>query len=83
MGTQPVRAWGTGNKSRVMAAPIGKTYPGASLATKNAALWTSKSCSPDSHATTVSEMWASSIVWAAENLATLFSTTVNNVKRSR
>jgi len=50
-------------------------------AAQTAALWCRRS-SPDPRST-ISAMWASSLVWAAENLADMFSTTVNNVKRSR
>jgi hypothetical protein len=48
---------------------------------QGAALWC-KPGRPDPR-WTLSAMWASSIVWAAANLADVFSTTVKNVKRSR
>jgi len=50
-------------------------------AAQTAALWCKRS-SPDPRST-ISAMWASSLVWAAENLADMLSTTVKNVKCSR
>jgi hypothetical protein len=71
-----------GNANETQARSVGSTAKRVSVSgVQSAALW----CKPASldPRSTLSAMWASSIVWAAANLADVFSTTVKNVKRSR
>lgn len=70
---------GDANKTLATCVPSAAKTIGASGA-QSAALWC-KPARPDPRST-ISAMWASSIVWAAANLADVFSTTVKNVKRS-
>jgi hypothetical protein len=82
MATYPTMAPGDTNEVQVPAdVRAAKALAGLGSGAQSAALW----CKPENPdpRSTISAMWASSIVWAAENLAAMLSTTVNNVKRSR
>ena len=81
MTVHSVAAKTAADTTPTMAQPDARGLADLDAAAQTAALWCRRS-SPDPRST-ISAMWASSLVWAAENLADMFSTTVKNVKRSR
>jgi hypothetical protein len=78
MATHPVMAPGDANKVQGPRGASAAKAGGVSGA-QSTALWCRlATIDPRS---TISAMWASSIVWAAANLVDVVSTTVKNVKR--
>ena len=79
MPVHSVAAKTAGDTTQTVAQPDARALADFDAAAQNAALWCRRS-SPDPRST-ISAMWASSLVWAAENLVDMFSTTVKNVQR--